>query len=205
MSEKEKIIIEQRTIEATRKGLMGLSGKIGVIICNLGDPILSHSSGVEWANSIGYTSREYDNYWYDLETENEFPTMDVKDDLGNSLIEPNSPEWNQNKSNRTNAYIHNLGFHFDGLNRGYHLEMKYLEEECEITVHYKGYLVFKENSGKLLAYTPMEEWESKIDRLFISAKKIQENKKKHDKEQTLEEAKKKKQSFIERLRTTWGI
>src|SRR4051812_31315520 len=43
MYEKEKIIREQRTIEATRKGLMGLDGKLGGILRYLGKPVIAGS------------------------------------------------------------------------------------------------------------------------------------------------------------------
>ena len=45
MNEKEKRIQEQRTIEATKKNLMGLTGKIGTIVRNLGQPMISQCEG----------------------------------------------------------------------------------------------------------------------------------------------------------------
>ena len=46
MNEKEKLIKEKRTTEATQKDLMGLGGKIGAIVEAMGTPIISQSGGL---------------------------------------------------------------------------------------------------------------------------------------------------------------
>ena len=45
MREIEKRIQEKRTVEATKKKLMGFNGKLGCIVRNLGQPIIAQSEG----------------------------------------------------------------------------------------------------------------------------------------------------------------
>ncbi len=97
-----------------------------------------------------------------------------------------------------------IGWIFDGLNRGMHLEIKYIDADNKLTVDYKGYEVFCEISGDLERYVPNEEWESKINQLF----KIALNKKKQQTEQQNIEKEdlisRKQSSFLERLKQKWG-
>jgi hypothetical protein len=59
-----------------------------------------------------------------------------------------------------------LGWIYDGLRQGLHLEIKYFNPENKLTVYYKGYEVYKEVSGELEAYAPFEEWEDPIKELY---------------------------------------
>lgn len=119
---------------------------------------------------------------YELEEENdELPTMDEE------------------------QTIMELGYIFDGLSSGMHLEIKYLSERQELTVLYEGILVFSETASELTCYVPNPEWEEKIDSLYKLAK-IRENKKRSEymKENKLE-AVREKQSLLDRLRLRWGV
>ncbi len=68
---KEESIREARTIEATRKRLMGPSGKIGSIVRNLGHPIIA-------SGSANYEVSYLDDP-FRLHDPDEFPMMDEDD------------------------------------------------------------------------------------------------------------------------------
>lgn len=199
MNDKEKKIIEQRTIEATRKGLMGFSGKLGIILRSLGQPIISQADGIYMSEYFGYSSNNYD------QNDEEIGTMEVLDLLGNPIEEPFDDSWTNKNSNRKNISIRNIGWHYDGLNRSMHLEIKFLEEQAELTVYYEGNLVFKEISGELKTYIPFDDWELKIESLFKASKKIDDVVKTKEKTERLEEAKKNKSKWLKKMKENWGI
>jgi len=96
-----------------------------------------------------------------------------------------------------------LGYLFDGLSRGVHLEIKYID--VTLTVHYKGYLVFMEKSGDLECFVPNDEWENKIEDLYRIAVKMQRETKKealHNKVVKEEEA---REGVLRHLLKTWGF
>lgn len=74
---KEKLIQEQRTIEAMKNGYMGLEGKFSNIAKKLGYPIISQSS-----SNFQQTFLE-DFYGFDEEPD-DFPTMD-EDEIFNEI------------------------------------------------------------------------------------------------------------------------
>lgn len=199
MNDKEKKIIEQRTIEATRKGLMGFSGKLGIILRSLGQPIVSQSDGIYMSEYFGYSNNNYDP------NENEIITMEALDLLGNPIEEPSDPSWANKNNNRKNISTRDIGWHYDGLNRSMHLEIKFLEEQAELTVYYEGNLVFKEISGELKTYIPFDDWELKIETLFKSSKKIDDLVKTKEKTERIEEAKKNKSKWLKKMKENWGI
>ncbi len=204
----ERIVKEKRTIEATKKGLMGSNGKIGCILKNLGDPIIANSSTSLYdVNYFDSDQKEYDPE--DARSAEDLlanlPTMEMW--RGDQRIaEPSDVDsgWTQ-KQNYVSGGHHNLGWIFDGLNRGVHMELKYMEDAQELTVHYKGYQVYKEVSGELMAYAPFDEWESQIERLY----KIEEKQKKannaKEKEELTKEAERQKKNWIQKFRERWGI
>lgn len=101
--------------------------------------------------------------------------------------------------------VYNLGYIFDGLNRGMHLEIKYLSYEKKLTCDYKGYQVYKEVAGNLECYAPFSEWETLIDNLY----KITQTTARKKKKQMAEEEKTKKLThavgFLQKLRERWGL
>lgn len=218
MFEKEEKIREQRTIEATRKGLIGLGGKLGVVVQNLGQPITVHSEGGSFYTNT-YLSDPYDlpgeeDDKFELKpgTANEImdqiPTMQVRDAAGNPIGEPDDAYWAE-RPERTESHVYDIGWHFDGLNRGIHLEIKYIEYndigKSELTVYYKGYLVYQEVGGDLAAYSPFDEWEDKINNLYAVAQKTKRKNRKDMKEQILKSVEKEKLSWLQRMRKQWGI
>ena len=148
MNDKEKVIKDQRTIEASRKGFMGLGGKLGCVLKNLGQPIVSQHEG-----GLMYHSTSLEDY----------ANMEVEDpyDLRGGTPEEILDQIEVMDMDETT--IHSLGWMFDGLSRGMQLEIKYVTETNVLTVHYKGHMVYNEIGGELGAYAPMKEWEDCIE------------------------------------------
>jgi hypothetical protein len=175
MNAKEKAIIEKRTIEAIKKNFMGPSGKLGMIARFLGKPIIKQGSGF-------YNSSTIDHLWNFTPGEDEIPTFE--EDQG---------------------YVYNMGYAFDGLSNGMHIEVIYIDTQKSLKVTYKGYEVYSEVAGDLLAYAPFSDWEDLIERLYVKSK---ERKAKFVENEVIEqtiEGKKRQQSWLQKLRYRWGI
>jgi hypothetical protein len=186
---KENVIREKRTIEATKKNLMGPSGKFGSILQAFGSPIMRQGTGLM---DVSYLE---DAYKEEVYTEYS-PTMSdqqgpvaYRDELQDSADE----------------FVHNEGLLFDGLSRGIHLDITYWHATNEIKVHYRGYLVYKEVAGELDAYAPFPEWEDLIERLYRAAKDKLKNLKKQQEQIIAERISEKKKAFWQTLRTRWGV
>ena len=145
----ENKIKEKRTIEASKKNLMGKNGKLGIILKHLGEPIVSQEG---LFSDVSY----FDHFWEDEDNDESMQTF---------------PD---------GSLSHDVGIFFDGLSRGMHLDIKYMENKRELTVYEKGYLVYKESSGDLLCYIPKESWEKKINNLHERAKHMEKSKKKKE-------------------------
>lgn len=211
MREIEKQIQEKRTIEATKKKLMGFNGKIGCIARNLGQPIIEHSSGGvyhEYGSPIDFWDEMNEKPLEDIKDADELmmniPTMEVLDELGNPIGDMEGKEWSESRE-RSHMNAIPLGWFFDGLSRGMHLEIKYEEAEKSLTVFYKGYEVYKEMGGELFGYAPHDEWENKIEQLYVVARKINEQRKNDAKSDQTKIAEKIKDSWWERTRKKWGL
>lgn len=202
MNEKEKKIKEQREIEAIKKGLMGISGKIGLIVKLLGQPLIYQSEGSS-GEIVGYSSTPF--YYENNDNEDEIRTIEVLDDYGMPVQEPNSIEWNSNKSQRIHETVRSIGWIFDSLSTGINMEIKYIIENAELTVQYDGVYVYKELEGDLKTYVPSDSWELKVESLYKRAKKINEELNKSVKEEKLNKAKKEKESWITRMKNNWGL
>lgn len=200
MNEKEKKIKEQRLIEATKKGLMGISGKLGVIVKLLGQPLIHQSDG-GYGDVFGYSSTPF----YSHEENDEIQTIEVLDDYGSPINEPNSIEWNTNKSPRKHEAIRAIGWIFDSLNSGTNMEIRYITENSELTVQFNGIYVYRESEGDLRSYVPSDDWESKVESLYKKAKKINENLNKSIKEEKINKAKKDKESWLDKVKKNWGF
>lgn len=100
---------------------------------------------------------------------------------------------------------HSIGMIFDGLSNGDHIELKYLENKKELTVTYKGILVYKEASGELEAYVPSEEWERVIEKYYVPANRIKTNTLKE--ERTIKSAtiERKKEQWLNKMKEKWGV
>lgn len=170
---KEESIREARTIEATRKRLMGPSGKIGIIVRNLGEPIIA-------SGTPNYECSYLDDP-FKIHDPDEFPTLD-EDDIS-----------------------YQIGWHFDGLSRGMNLEIKYLEDRKDLTVRYNCHVVYREINGELHGYAPYDEWEDKVNGLYETAMKRENERKKQRREESQRVAKKRSQVLLDEMRKKWGI
>ncbi len=114
-----------------------------------------------------------------------------------------------------------IGTFFDGLNRGQHIEIKYLDygvipirmseyrtvyEEVEkiLTVYYKGYLVYREVENDLQVFIP-GDWEAIIEKIYKSAEKIQKSYKQELPKIKKKELEDEKKSFFDRIKEMWGV
>lgn len=209
MSKSEEIenkIIEKRTLEANKKGLMGKNGKLGTILKILGQPIINQSAGGGLLDS-NYIDLEGNSEQIDLlelrnseELMQNIPIMNVS---GNSR--PDTDEWKKDMPDPIDYGIETIGLHFDGLNRGMHLEIKYDDITSELVVYYKGHVAYKEIKGELLGYAPNEEWEKWIDSLYKIAKEKQRNLKEKEFEELIKQNEREKTDWWEKIKNKWGI
>ncbi len=177
-------IRREKTVEAVRKNMMGGNGKLGAIARLLGHPIHVDHSGIEC---------DFDDPWA-LHDPDEIPTYG---------------DGSQNF----------LGWVWDGLNQGVHMEIRLEGWGTEvndprafvyegITVNYKGYLVYKEELGELVAYAskhPMVgEWEHLLDSLYERARKVKIKLEDERQEVRQKENKGISQKILEALRMRWG-
>ena len=218
MSDKENQIIEQRTIQATRKGYMGASGKLGVIVKHLGQPITVQSEGSgDWHNVNyleGYYDVEDDPFW-DGKAEsyqNKIPYADFwrkelpfSADLAQQE-EPTGDAWKKERDYQRNLIrCSDIGWYFYGLSSGINLEITYKIEENEILVKYDGITVYKETAGDLEYFVPDESWESKIKILYEKAKKIEKTVAIKEKNERISESRKNKEGWLHEMRNRWGL
>lgn len=187
--QKENIIREQRTIEATKKNLMGPAGKFGTILQAFGTPIIRQGSGL---TDSSYLEDPYEDDIY----KEHAPT--ISDQQGPVV-------YKDEIETADSDHISHEGILFDGLSRGMHLEIAYWNVDNRLQVSYKGYPVYIEISGELETYVPFDEWESIIERLSKSAKEKVKLIKKQQEEDLGKEIQEKKKSFLKVLRTRWGI
>ena len=193
MRKEEAVIKEQRTLEATKKKLMGSEGKLGVILKQLGQPIVSHDMGGGM-----YSQRFLDPYEIEEEDES-LPTMSLGEEAT-----PEGWEWSMPKDADL-VSCRQIGWHFDGLSRGMHIEIKYDDISKVLTLHYKGHLVFEETTGDLTAYVPHPDWEDMINRLYAVAEPLKYDKEIEEREEQKELIRKAKKGFLQKLRERWGV
>jgi hypothetical protein len=186
---KENAIREKRTIEATKKNLMGPSGKFGVILQAFGTPVIRQGT------SLLDSSFLYDPY-EDL-IHNEYAT---------TASGQQGPLMQRDEIKTADSdYAYNEGMLFDGLSRGMHLEIVYWHADSQLKVSFKGYPVYVEIAGELEAYAPFEEWENLIDRLHNVAKdKVKQNKVQQEKE-IADKVQERKSAFWQNIKMRWGL
>lgn len=196
MRKEEAVIKEQRTLEATRKKLMGSEGKLGTILKQLGQPIIAHEIGggmYDQSYLEGYDAHENDD--------KRLPTMS----MGDEESSPEGWEWTIEPVDADPVSCRQVGWHFDGLSRGMHLEIKYDDLTKVLTLHHKGYLVFEETTGDLTAYVPDPEWEKMINDLYVVAEPMKFKKEKEERTDQKELIKHAKKTFLQKLRDRWGV
>jgi hypothetical protein len=200
--EKEQKLREHRLIEATRKKLTGMRGKLWVIAQTLGGEIVSQQEGGTYRDIHYFQPMlpEPSNEWNPAFRQEDIPYMDSAGE------EPVGGAWRDERDYiKTPQSTHDMGFHFDGLSRGMHLEIKCITDTKEITVHHQGYLVYKETAGSLEAYSPSDDWEGKIDRLFVVAQQKDDRKRAEEKQENLELDRLERRGWVEKMKERWGL
>lgn len=201
-------IREQRTIEATRKNLMGPGGKFGCIVRFLGEPIIAQSEGGDFMD-VNYLDDygEAADPFAELTPGN---AQEISDQIPiwESELAPQldfeGAEWSARREASYQTSEHK-GWLFDGMSRGIHLEIKYLEEKNELSVYYKGHQVYLEIAGELEGYYPLDEWEAKIDSLYKVARTKEREVKKLEMSDKKEAGLKKKKAWMQKMKNRWNI
>lgn len=189
--DKEKVIKEKRTLEATKKNLMGAGGKLGYICKILGHSITRQGSAYTDASFLEdpYSTEQY---------EAEYEQTMGEDNLG-PMVDPGRI------LDYEGDFVYDEGKCFDGLKWGMHLEIINNFAEKKITVTHRGYLVYEEIAGDLAAYSPSDEWEAMVERLY----RVARDRAKKDEPMRLAEMEalvtEKKKTFLQRLRERWGL
>lgn len=209
MSKAEEIeekIKEKRILEANQKGLMGQNGKIAIVLKVLGEQIIKQSEGgyyvdsnyldLEGNNNLEKSIHDLDN---PIDLLKQIPIMGIEE-----TNRPEGKDWTEISDIRYYG-TDTIGMHFDGLNRGMHMEIKYDDIISELVVTYKGYTVYKENKGELLSYNPIDEWEKWIESLYKIAKEKQRKTKEKEFEESIKNNEKEKQIWWEKIKNRWGI
>jgi hypothetical protein len=186
---KENVIREKRTIEATKKNFMGPAGKFGVILRAFGSPIIRQGSGLfdEGFLDSGDADQVHTEY-----------STTISGQQGPVVFRDEIKEFSDD-------YVFSEGHVFDGLSRGMHIEIIQKESTNELTVTYKGYVVYREVAGELDSYAPFPDWEDMIERLYRTAKERVKKLKKMQEEQISFRVDESKKSFWQRLRMRWGV
>ena len=206
MNDQELKIKEFRTIEAKKKNYMGMQGKFGYILAALGQPILAQMSGGGM-----FTQTYMANYDEEPKDPSDFkpgtPEEIMKQIPSADEVGHNPPDgWEWHCDWDADIYDEQLvGYNFNGLSRGMHLEITYKKSDKNLLVYYKGYQVFKEHAGDLRAYAPSEKWESLIDRLYKSAVKILKERANLKLVQAKKKSQAKKENWLVKLQERWGF
>ncbi len=176
MRSKEDALRDQRTIEATKKGLMSGAGKLGTIARVMGDRVAGIHSGATgmFESLYGVEQSFMDEDWED--DDGQLPTLQDGFRGGASL--------------------------FNGYSRGLHLEIKY--DNPELWVRWKGEVVYHEMGGELLAFCP-GEWEEPIDKLCLEARRREGNFIIALEERNEVIGQRKKDQFLDEMRRKWGL
>lgn len=204
IEEIEEKIKEERLIEATKKGLFGQNGKIIIVLKAFGEPIVSQNEGGSYVDK-SYLEDPYEstNNLEDISNKDEF-LRELPVWAMNETERPNGSEWSE-LHNEMSYTTNRIGYHFCGLSRGMHLEIKYDETTTELSVSYKGYPVYKESKGELLSYVPSDDWEMHINKLFSSAKEKLRVLKESEFQKNIKNSESDKESWLEQMKKRWGF
>lgn len=206
MNDYEKKIKEKRTADAVKNDLMGFEGKIGCIVRSMGQPLTSQRHGGTYFDSTpGY---DFESLYKDEEDILSGTPEDICNRIPVMAIEgceqPEGGIWMERKPEIFES-IENIGWYFDGLSRGMHIEIKYTEESKELLVRCKGIIVYREVGGDLEAYIPMPEWENMINKLYVVARKMHIKNSRLEKEQRKKAIRQQKESWLTKMRNKWGF
>lgn len=97
-----------------------------------------------------------------------------------------------------------IGWHFDGMSRGLHMEILWKPDHREVKCCWKGNVVYKEVGGELDGYAP-GEWEIELDKIFEQTKRTERKDRKEKSKEIGSEAKRKQKEFLDAMKLKWGI
>lgn len=98
-----------------------------------------------------------------------------------------------------------IGMSFNALSYGVNLEIQYVLDLAQITVHYQGTLVYQETAGDLDVFVPSPAWEDPIDRFFAQAQNHLKKQGEINKEARKVESKAVQESFLKQMLNKWGF
>jgi len=174
---------------------MGLNGKIAIIVRGMGQPVYEQYDGGSFVDQ-----RFLDDYFAEEEL---IPTKNIDEEAYPDLA--GYPEWGDERPNIQEVSKTLHCYHFDGLNRGMHLEIYLYPDPLEIKVLAKGYQVYRELRTELESYVPNNEWELWIERLYPTAleKTKIKSKARTDENRTIQE--KERKGWLADFKRLWGI
>lgn len=97
-----------------------------------------------------------------------------------------------------------IGYHYDGVRTGHHLEIIWKSEFQEITCYFKGNIVYFEIGGILDGYSP-GDWEKQVEILFERVRKQERNLAKIHKADNTEVFAKEREEFLQRMKKKWNF
>ncbi len=167
--EKEKKIQDQRLLQASKRNLLGVNGKIGTVVRYMGQPIILEVDFESSLPGVLYKSNNYLDDPYQETEDYDFGNMtaeQIYQKIPMTNYEPFFPSQEGfNDHEYSNHQLSILGWHFDGLSRGMNLQIQHDDEDKKLIVYYNGRIVFQETAGNLESYVP-SEWEEHIEKLY---------------------------------------
>ena len=101
---------------------------------------------------------------------------------------------------------HQIGWHFDGLRRGVHMEISWNEETRDLKCYWRGYLVYREFGNELDGYVPDKEgWEKIVEELYESTRKKERTNRKEQAKFVNVAARRQQKEFLDEMKLKWGI
>ena len=196
MLDKEKIIKEERVAKAVDRNYMGLDGKFGIILKQLGKPVLFQGSSD-----------------YEITPWRDVYDLDISKDIPEADEEMPIKEIGKIFDGLKFGYHIEISYLKDGSIpvkkpiMGFPDMYTTIYEEASkvLKVSWKGYLVYLEAEGDLHLFTPSPEWEDVIQKIYESANKLRNQHRMDKMLEDQQENKKEKLSFLERLKDKWGI
>ena len=98
-----------------------------------------------------------------------------------------------------------IGSFYDGLSQGSNFQITYLSYEADLKISFNGYTMYQETNGQLIKYAPKEEWENKLESLFVAAKGKEYVVKETDKDLKVIQHQREKFAIMDYLAKFWGF
>lgn len=197
-NQKENVVREKRTNEATKKELMGAAGKLAIIAKALGSPMMRQGGGLFDVTYIEDPFEDFSDAVFETTASGQNGPMAWRDEILTGEAGGGAGPADEDNPNFQ-------GYVFDGLSRGMHFEVQHHRLIHRIVAYYKGYLVYEELAGDLHAYAPFPEWEDLVAKLYKTAKVKHKEMTGEAHAQFTQELERKKLSFWHRLRMRWGL